>query len=409
MTPLSAQFQTVEQLNQYIRECIFSAPLLNNLSVKGEISNLRTYTSGHMYFTLKDENSSLPAVMFNYASHLRFQPQNGMKVICFGRVDVYVRDGTYRLYANDIQPDGIGSLAIAFQQLKEKLEKEGLFAPEHRKPIPAFPFRVGLVTAPNGAAVRDLISVIRRRFPAAEIYLSPATVQGQNAPPELIRALRILDENRLCDVIIIGRGGGSMEDLWCFNDESLARAIYACRTPVISAVGHETDFTICDYVADLRAPTPSAGAEKAVPVQADIEVQLKNSGIRMAGALERSVRFYAHRVAALASRPVLASPQAFLNDRSQHLDMLESRLLGSLSSALDQKRHRLDLQREKIKSLNPLSVLKRGFALAVSESGTVLRRAEDLPEGTPFTVRLSSGSVKAVSEGAEPDAPADQP
>lgn len=480
---------TVSELNTHIRDLLAGSPVLNRLALRGEISNLRIYSSGHIYFTLKDEESSIPATMFNGAKILTFRPEDGMKVLCTGRVSVFVRDGQYRFYAATLQPDGAGTLAIAFKQLKEKLEKEGLLDKAHHKPIPVYPFRIGLITAPNGAAVRDLISVIRRRFPAAEMLLAPATVQGPSAPAELIRALRLLDRNRLCDVIIIGRGGGSAEDLWCFNDESLAREIYSCETPVISAVGHETDFTICDYVADLRAPTPSAAAEKAVPVQSEIEERILQSERRMFNASSRALNHLSDRVRLLASRPSISDPQYLIHERQQRLDMLESRLLSaasmrvrslsdrlnsastrlllsdpehllalqkqrletmrsdlfsalagtiqkktgelsalrvrfsltdpgrqlsqqsqhvsllsekmnaSVSRTIDRKDRMLSIQREKLYSLNPLSVLSRGFALAVRADGTVIRSPGELPKGTPFSVRLSEGTVGAVSDG----------
>ena len=444
MTQNTGRVLTVTQLNTYLRDLLAGSPMLNSLALRGEISNLRAYSSGHIYFTLKDEESSIPATMFNGTRILNFRPEDGMKVLCTGRVSVYVRDGQYRFYANSLQPDGLGTLAVAFRQLKEKLEKEGLLSESHHKPIPNYPFRVGLITAPNGAAVRDLISVIRRRFPAAQILLSPATVQGPNAPAELIRALHVLDGNRLCDVIIIGRGGGSAEDLWCFNDESLAREIFACRTPIISAVGHETDFTICDYVADLRAPTPSAAAEKAVPVQAEIKQFLLRSAGRMSVSVSKIIRHLSDRVGLLATRPVLSNPYYLINERRQRLDALEDKLLTALSQTVrsrsdrvsilsnrlavanpahfithqkqhldalesrfraaavrqcDRKLHELRIQQEKLNSLNPLAVLSRGFALAVGEDGTVLKTADDLPKGTPFRVRLADGSVGAVSEG----------
>jgi len=268
---------TVEQLNTYIKDYLNTSPLLQKVYVKGEISNVRVYGgSGHIYFTLKDENSAIPATMFGGASKLKFKPENGMKVLCLGRVAVFVRDGQYRLYAEEMEPDGIGSLYIAFEQLKKKLEAQGLFSPAHKKKIPKIPFSVGIITAPGGAAVRDMINVSHRRFPAAKLYLYPSLVQGPNAPAQLISALKNLDESGICDVIIIGRGGGSAEDLWCFNDENLARAVYDCKTPIISAVGHETDFTICDFVADLRAPTPSAAAELAVPDVRELKKQFGN-------------------------------------------------------------------------------------------------------------------------------------
>lgn len=314
---------TVEQLNTYIKDYLAGASFLNRVTVKGELSNLRVYGgSGHLYFTLKDEKSTIPATMFGGAGKLKFKPDNGMKVICTGRVAVFVRDGQYRLYADDIQPDGVGALAIAFEQLKQKLAAEGLFDPAHKKKLPKIPFRVGVITAPNGAAVRDMINVTRRRFPAAKILLAPATVQGPNAPGELISALKLLDENKLCDVILIGRGGGSMEDLWCFNDENLARAVYACETPIVSAVGHEIDFTICDFVADLRAPTPSAAAEIAVPDAVELARKFGNVQDVLLRALVNRTEYLKQRLNAVASRPVLASPMAYFDDRKMAIARL---------------------------------------------------------------------------------------
>lgn len=393
-----SQALTVEQLNSYIRDVIASAPLLNHVTVKGEISNLRIYSSGHLYFSLKDENSSLPATMFNGVGKLKFTPENGMKVICTGYVSVYVRDGQYRFYASDIMPDGVGSLAIAFEKLKAKLNAEGLFDQAHKKPIPKYPFRVGLVTAPNGAAVRDMINVTKRRFPAAEIILSPSTVQGPGAPAELISALQLLDSSSLCDVIIIGRGGGSMEDLWCFNDENLARAVFNCNTPIISAVGHEIDFTICDFVADMRAPTPSAAAELAVPDSAELLRKFSNVQTRLTQYLTTTTQYLSHRLSSLSSRPVLANPSVFLDEKKTFLLQVEDRLSRSLDLTLDRKKNSLTLQKEKLMSLNPLSILDRGFSVTLSQDGKVVRNVADLPAGTDFRVRLSDGTVDAVSK-----------
>ena len=398
MTDLFPNAYTVFQLNQYIRDYLAESPALRNITVRGEISNLHPFKD-MLFFSLKDENATIRAVLYNASSKLPFKPENGMNVLCTGFVVVYVRDGQYQINVTDIRPDGVGSLAVAFLRLKEKLSAEGLFALDRKKPIPLYPFRIGLITAPNRAAVKDLLSVIRRRFPAADILLAPATVQGPNAPAELIRSLRLLDENGLCDVIIIARGGGSMEELWCFNDENLARAVFACRTPTISGVGHETDETIIDYVVDWRAPTPSAAAERAVPVQSEILQSLQTQQKRIRGAAERTVSFLSHRLTALTSRPVLANPQAFLSERTQHLANLEERLTAALSMSLDRKKQLLHIQQEKMSALNPLSVLDRGFALAVDEKGGILRKADALPAGTRFHVRLSDGSVRAVSEG----------
>lgn len=387
---------TVEQLNTYIRDYLAGAPLLSHVAVKGELSNVRVYgASGHIYFTLKDEKSAIPATMFGGAGKLAFKPESGMKVICTGRVSVFVRDGQYRLYADSIEPDGIGALAIAFEQLKRKLEAEGLFSPMYKKRIPKIPFRVGIITAQGGAALRDMINVTRRRFPAAKLLVAPATVQGSNAPAELISALRLLDRNDLCDVILIGRGGGSMEDLWCFNDEALAREIFACRTPIISAVGHEIDFTICDFVADLRAPTPSAAAELAVPDALELARKFGNVQEKMRASVTSRVTFLSQRLQSLASRPVLASPQAYFDERKMQVMRLEERLIRALAVSEERKKQKLRLQAEKLRSLNPLAILDRGFAVALKPDGSVIRSADDVQNGEAFKVRLAQGEMTA--------------
>ncbi len=399
MNDANARALTVEQLNTYIKDYLNTSPLLQKVFVKGEISNVRVYGgSGHIYFTLKDENSSIPATMFGGASKLKFKPENGMKVLCSGRVAVFVRDGQYRLYADSIEPDGIGSLYIAFEQLKAKLQSEGLFAPEHKKRIPKIPFSVGIITAPGGAAVRDMINVSRRRFPAVKLYLYPSLVQGPSAPAQMINALKILDESKLCDVIIIGRGGGSAEDLWCFNDENLAHAVYNCKTPIISAVGHETDFTICDFVADLRAPTPSAAAELAVPDVRDLKKQFMNVEKRMLQSLVAKTDFLRQRLYTLSQRPVLQSPKSYFDDRRMALARDEERLYTLVGSKLERERMKLYAQSEKLNSLNPLSVLGRGFSVAFGEDGKAIRSVNELPSGTEFELMLSDGKTKAVAK-----------
>lgn len=390
---------TVEQLNTYIKDYLGTSPLLNKVFVKGEISNLRVYGgSGHIYFTLKDENSSIPATMFGGASKLKFKPENGMKVVCLGRVAVFVRDGQYRIYAEEMEPDGIGSLYIAFEQLKAKLQQEGLFAPEHKKRIPKIPFSVGIITAPGGAAVRDMINVTHRRFPAARLYLYPSLVQGPSAPAQMINAIKVLDKSRLCDVIIIGRGGGSAEDLWCFNDEALARAVYDCETPIISAVGHETDFTICDFVADLRAPTPSAAAELAVPDVKELKKQFANVERRMLQHLSSRTDYLRQRLNALAQRPVLQSPKGYFDDRRMALAREEEKLFRLLETRLEREKMKLFAQSEKLNSLNPLAVLERGFSVAFTADGKAVKSVDELPAGTEFNLKLSDGSVSAVAK-----------
>ncbi len=399
MSDMRQSALTVEQLNTYIKDYLGTSPLLNKVYVKGEISNVRVYGgSGHIYFTLKDENSSIPATMFGGSSKLKFKPENGMKVVCLGRVAVFVRDGQYRIYAEEMEPDGIGSLYIAFEQLKAKLQNLGLFAPEHKKKIPKIPFSVGIITAPGGAAVRDMINVTRRRFPAAKLYLYPSLVQGPSAPAQLINALKAVDQSGICDVIIIGRGGGSAEDLWCFNDENLAYAVYECNTPVISAVGHETDFTICDFVADLRAPTPSAAAELAVPDVRELKKQFMNVEKRMLQHLVSRTDYLRQRLNVLAQRPVLQSPQGYFDDRRMALARNEERLYSVMTARLEREKMKLFAQSEKLNSLNPLAILDRGFSVAFAPDGSVIKSVSELPEGTEFKLKLSDGDIAAVSK-----------
>lgn len=399
MSDMRERALTVEQLNTYIKDYLGTSPLLNKVYVKGEISNVRVYGgSGHIYFTLKDENSAIPATMFGGASKLKFKPENGMKVLCLGRVAVFVRDGQYRLYAEEMEPDGIGSLYIAFEQLKAKLQSEGLFAQEHKKRIPKIPFSVGVITAPGGAAVRDMINVTHRRFPAAKLYLYPSLVQGPSAPAQLINAVKTLDKSGICDVIIIGRGGGSAEDLWCFNDEALAHAVYECNTPIISAVGHETDFTICDFVADLRAPTPSAAAELAVPDVRELKKQFMNVEKRMLQHLTSRADYLRQRLNVLAQRPVLQSPKSYFDDRRMALAREEERLYSIAYSRIEREKMKLYAQNEKLKSLNPLSILGRGFSVAFTPDGKAIKSAEELPQGTEFKLQLSDGSISAISK-----------
>ena len=390
---------TVEQLNTYIKDYLGTSPLLSKVVVKGEMSNVRVYGgSGHIYFTLKDENSAIPATMFGGSSKLKFKPENGMKVICTGRVAVFVRDGQDRLYAEEMEPDGVGSLYIAFEQLKAKLQEQGLFAVEHKKKIPKIPFSVGIITAPGGAAVQDMINVTRRRFPAAQLYLYPSLVQGPSAPAQLINALKTLDASGKCDVIIIGRGGGSAEDLWCFNDEGLAHAVYECKTPIISAVGHETDFTICDFVADLRAPTPSAAAELAVPDVKELKKQFGNVEKRMLQNLSLKTNYLRQRLNTFSQRPVLQSPKSYFDDRRMALAREEEKLFSLVETQIERERMKLFAKDEKLKSLNPLSVLGRGFSVAFGKDGKAIKSVSELPSGTEFELMLSDGKTSAVAK-----------
>ncbi|PKM62915.1 MAG: exodeoxyribonuclease VII large subunit [Firmicutes bacterium HGW-Firmicutes-21] len=407
---------SVSQLNTFIKDYLDNLPTLRNVYVKGEISNLKVYGgSGHIYCTLKDEQSRLNVIMFGGTTKLKFRPEDGMKVVCRGRVAVFVRDGAYQLYADDMEPDGIGSLYIAFEQLKAKLEAEGLFASDHKKKLPKIPFRIGIITAPTGAAVRDMINVCGRRFPAAEIIIYPSLVQGENAPAQLIKALKYIDKNSLADIIIIGRGGGSIEDLWAFNNEALARAIYACNTPIISAVGHETDFTIADFVADKRAPTPSAAAEIAVPDSYELKKLFGNAQNRLALLLRKQTDDMRKHLKLLSDRPVLQNPLTSFDDKRMVLARYEEKLSETFNFALlrsnvaylderlrqlteintERLSQRLRLQSGKLHSLNPMSVLERGYAAAFKPDGTVIKGVDDLKKGDVFDLKLYNGSVSA--------------
>lgn len=407
---------TISQLNTCIKDYLDNVPMLRNVYVKGEISNLKLYgSSGHIYFTLKDQNSCLKAIMFGGISKLKFRPEDGMKVVCHGRVAVFVRDGTYQIYVDNMEPDGIGSLYIAFEQLKSRLESEGLFSSEHKKKLPKIPFRIGIITASTGAAVRDMINVTGRRFPAAKIIIYPSLVQGDSAPAQLIKALKYIDENKLADVIIIGRGGGSIEDLWAFNNEALARVIYSCETPVISAVGHETDFTIADFVADKRAPTPSAAAEIAVPDSSELKIKFGNAQNRLISLVKTQTDGLRRHLQLLSDRPVLQNPLTSFDDKRMTLARLEEKLCGAFDFTLlrnnltyldkrfaqlavintERKSQQLKIQSEKLLSLNPMSVLERGYSAAFKSDGTVIKSTDDLKTDDTFDLILHDGTVHA--------------
>lgn len=394
MDPYKKVVLTVSQLNQFTKMMFDSNELLSDVYIKGEISNFVNHRMGHFYFSLKDEGSAIKAVMFrSSAARLPFIPENGMKVIIRGRVSVFERDGVYQLYAEDIQPDGIGSLYYAYEQLKAKLEAEGLFDASHKKPLPAFPKRVGIITSPTGAAIRDMTNIIGRRFPLSEMILYPALVQGERAPASLIEGLRHFSETASVDVIIIGRGGGSIEDLWAFNDERLARAVYASDIPVISAVGHESDFTICDFVADVRASTPSAAAELAVPEQSDVIMHLSNLSKRIALLASGRVNEGKKRLAETSSSPALRSPQNFIDVKR----MIMSGVLDRLdASVLALKSSKTALYKEKAASLaalNPLAVLARGYGVNYTHDGRILRSVDDVAVGDTLKGEIADGII----------------
>ena len=395
------QVISVSQLNEYIKMQMDRDQLLSDVLIRGEISNFTNhYKTGHFYFSLKDDNALIRAVMFrSYAQNVRFIPENGMKVIAHGRVSVFPRDGQYQIYVDDIQPDGIGALRLAYEQLRRKLESEGLFDPARKRPIPPYPARIGIVTSPTGAAVRDMIQILGRRFPAAEIILYPALVQGAGAPESLVRGLSAFYHDISVDLIIIGRGGGSAEDLWSFNDEALARTVAASPVPVISAVGHESDVTICDFVADLRAPTPSAAAELAVPDAFELKLSLNGAGERLSLSLSQSLNSARMRLSALSNAAVLRSPQRYLEERSMALAFLSQRLDRAASSATDRARTEFSALAAKLGALNPLNVLARGYAAAFDDDGKPVTRAEGLSAGQNLHVRFADGTADAVISG----------
>lgn len=386
---------SVSQLNRYIKMNFDADENLANIFISGEISNFTNhYRTGHLYFTLKDDSAAVRAVMFNSsAKRLKFMPEDGMKVIARGRVSVYEASGQYQLYVDDMQPDGVGALNLAYEQLKEKLQKEGLFSELHKKPLPPYPEKVGVITSPTGAAVRDIINVLGRRFPYAEIVFCPVLVQGEGAHLQLTDAVNLFNSERAADVIIIGRGGGSIEDLWEFNDEGLARAVYNSEIPVISAVGHETDFTICDFVADMRAPTPSAAAELAVPDANELQYALSALKNRMFLNVSSGIADRRSRLEYLTSKGALKSPDEMLSNRSQRLDTAFSKMLSSYENRIGGKKVEFISAATALSKLDPMSVLMRGFAFVSDESGKNVYSSQALAKGDKINVRFHDGSA----------------
>lgn len=386
---------SVSQLNRYIKMNFDADENLANIFISGEISNFTNhYRTGHLYFTLKDDSAAVRAVMFNSsAKRLKFMPEDGMKVIARGRVSVYEASGQYQLYVDDMQPDGVGALNLAYEQLKEKLQKEGLFSELHKKPLPPYPEKVGVITSPTGAAVRDIINVLGRRFPYAEIVFCPVLVQGEGAHLQLTDAVNLFNSERAADVIIIGRGGGSIEDLWEFNDEGLARAVYNSEIPVISAVGHETDFTICDFVADMRAPTPSAAAELAVPDANELQYALSALKNRMFLNVSSGIADRRSRLEYLTSKGALKSPDEMLSNRSQRLDTAFSKMLSSYENRIGGKKVEFISAATALSKLDPMSVLMRGFAFVSDKNGKNVFSSQSLAKGDKINVRFHDGSA----------------
>lgn len=388
---------SVSQLNRYVHSMFESDDKLRNIIVSGEISNLKINSfSGHIYLTLKDDNAAVRAVMFkSSAARLKFLPKEGMKVICRGQVTVYERDGAYQLYISDMQPDGAGNIALAFEQLKAKLNAEGLFDAAHKKVLPKFPRKIAIITSETGAAVRDMISVIGRRWPIATLIMCPVSVQGDLAPGQMIEALKKVNAHTDADVIIIGRGGGSTEDLWCFNDERLARAIFKSKIPVISAVGHETDFTICDFVADLRAPTPSAAGEIAVPDIGEIYSYFTAVDMRLENAVFKKLNDCNNAYKVLCDRPIFTKKTGFLEPLELRLDSYTSKIKKSFEAAVLKSESRFKTTLASLVAVNPTAVLLRGYSIAEKEGKTV-KSVSALQNGDVLDLILSDGSAKCT-------------
>ena len=393
----------VTEVNELVKLLLDNEPMLQNICVRGELSNYKMYPSGHHYFSLKDQEGAIRCVMFKgSAMKLRFRPENGMKVVVTGRVTVFPRDGAYQLYCNTMTPEGVGDLAVAFEQLKAKLYAEGLFDPAHKKPLPAYPEKIAIVTSSAGAAVHDMIRILRRRYPVAKVILLPVRVQGAEAPPEIAGAIRYADKWKIGDVIITGRGGGSMEDLWAFNDERVARAIYNCETPVISAVGHEPDVTISDFVADARASTPSNAAEIAVPDQVELLRWLRGAGERMEQSETARLEALRRQLDTLAAKRVMTDQMAYVQDKRMGLVHVQQRL-GDLSiGLLARKRQSFAALAASLDAMSPLKVLGRGYAMVQNEAGQIVKSYRDAATGDRLTVTLGEGGLTATVEEVHP-------
>lgn len=387
---------SVSQINFYIKSIIENDGSLQFVLVTGEISNLTVHQrSGHIYLSLKDSNSVISAVMFaGNARRLKFRLENGMKVICRGRISVYEPSGRYQLYIEDMQPDGVGALTLAFEQLKKSLAQKGLFDNAHKKPLPKFPKTIGVITSPTGAAVQDITNIIRRRFPSADIVLAPVLVQGESAPEQLVRAVNKFSASKIADVVIIGRGGGSAEDLWAFNDEQLAYAVYNCETPIISGVGHETDFTVCDFVADVRASTPSAAAELAVPDRQELMSYYFKQKQYISAMLDRKIKTAQLRLENQQRRMSASSPKLKAEQLEKQLSAKSEKLTRFMSIYISDKENKLIAAKGKLDGLNPLNVLNRGYAIA-EKGEKIITSSKQLKDGDDFTVILSDGKINA--------------
>ena len=391
---MSNKIYSISELNNYIKKLLDSDDALAGLYVKGELSNYKHYPSGHHYFTMKDAGGALKCVMFKgSAVKLRFQPENGMSVVAFGRVAVYPRDGAYQLYVSEIVPDGVGALYIAFEQLKEKLLNEGLFDEEHKKPLPRYPKTIAVITSSAGAAVQDIIRILGSRWPMTKVLVMPVRVQGVEAPPEIAEAIKYVSDNNLADLIITGRGGGSIEDLWAFNDERVARAIFASEIPVISAVGHEPDVTIADFVADARASTPSNAAEMAVPDIMEVYAWLQATDMRLRQVITNEIKAQRRRLDDLSGRRVLQSPKNYIDDKRILIDRGAERLISAMQRKMYKSRERYAASAAALDAMSPLKVLGRGYAIAQGADGTVIKQASDVSPGDRIKVRFQKDEI----------------
>ena len=394
---MAQQVLSITQINEYIRGKMDADALLNQVAVRGEISNYKLYPSGHHYFTLKDESAALKCVMFKgNALRLRFRPENGMKVIAMGKISVFPRDGAYQLYCTAMAMDGVGDLYAAFEQLKKKLAAQGLFEPAHKKALPQYPGTIGIITSSAGAAIHDMLRILRKRYPLSQVKLLPVRVQGAEAPGEIAAAIRYANYYKLADLLIVGRGGGSMEDLWAFNDEQVAHAIYESEIPVISAVGHEPDVTISDYVADLRAATPSNAAELAVPDRDALAQSLDAMSGAMATALNRQLKAARQHLDVLSQSPALRSPTGYLEQKGKSLELLKNRLIASENQIISRNNQRYIALTAKLDAMSPLKVLTRGYSMAQTEDGSVIRSVSQVEAGERITVSLSDGKLSAT-------------
>ena len=397
---MSDRIFDVSELNAHIKELLDSDQTLLGVYVRGELSNYKIYGSGHHYFTTKDKDSALSCVMFKReATSLRFRPEDGMKVVAFGRVTVFQRDGKYQLYCSNMTPLGVGDLYVAFEQLKSKLAAEGLFDRELKKPLPKYPARIALITSGSGAAVHDMIRILGKRFPLSKVVVMPVRVQGVEAPPEIVGAIRYAHVHKVADLIITGRGGGSIEDLWAFNDERVARAVFASEIPVISAVGHEPDVTICDYVADARAATPSNGAELAVPDRAELLTALASDTVRLRKAMHRVAEKGAARLDRIKNSGPFRDPMSIVRDRRMTLDSLTTAAVNSCKTLISDKRASYLGMAASLDALSPLKTLARGYGVVTDGAGKTVVSASDVEIGDRLSVRLSKGSLDCTVSG----------